>query len=248
MTEFLFKEESYKIIGVCMEVHRVLGMGFKEIIYKDALQIEFESNQMPFEREKRFTVEYKGIQLRNKFNADFVLYNSIIIEVKSASFIVNGFVDQTINYLKASGIKLGIIVNFGERSLTYKRIVFWIRVIRSNSRHKAISNMTIEEAQQQVDFWIKTVGVRYFNELTNLGILMEEVGELSRLIVRTYGEQSFKESDKGKAIADEMADVLWVLICLANQTGVNLTEALQKNFEKKNIRDATRHKDNEKLK
>ena len=124
MTEILFKEESYKIIGVCMEVHRVLGMGFKEIIYKDALQIEFESNQMPFEREKRFTVEYKGIQLRNKFNADFVLYNSIIIEVKSASFIVNGFVDQTINYLKASGIKLGIIVNFGERSLTYKRIVF----------------------------------------------------------------------------------------------------------------------------
>jgi len=108
--------------------------------------------------------------------------------------------------------------------------------------------MTIEEAQQQVDFWIKTVGVRYFNELTNLGILMEEVGELSRLMVRTYGEQSFKESDKGKAIADEMADVLWVLICLANQTGVNLTEALQKNFEKKNIRDATRHKDNEKLK
>ena len=124
MTEILFKEESYKIIGVCMEVHRVLGMGFKEIIYKDALQIEFESNQMPFEREKRFTVEYKGIQLRNKFNADFVLYNSIIIEVKSASFIVNGFVDQTLNYLKASGIKLGIIVNFGERSLTYKRIVF----------------------------------------------------------------------------------------------------------------------------
>ena len=108
--------------------------------------------------------------------------------------------------------------------------------------------MTIEEAQQQVDFWIKTVGVRYFNELTNLGILMEEVGELSRLMVRTYGEQSFKDSDKGKAIADEMADVLWVLICLANQTGVNLTEALQKNFEKKNIRDATRHKDNEKLK
>ena len=108
--------------------------------------------------------------------------------------------------------------------------------------------MTIEEAQQQVDFWIKTVGVRYFNELTNLGILMEEVGELSRLMVRTYGEQSFKESDKGKAIADEMADVLWVLICLANQTGVNLTEALQKNFEKKNMRDATRHKENEKLK
>ncbi len=108
--------------------------------------------------------------------------------------------------------------------------------------------MTIQEAQQQVDGWIKTVGVRYFNELTNLGILMEEVGELSRVMVRTYGEQSFKETDKGKQLADEMADVFWVLICLANQTGVNLTEALQKNFEKKNIRDAQRHKDNEKLK
>jgi len=108
--------------------------------------------------------------------------------------------------------------------------------------------MTIEEAQQQVDNWIKTVGVRYFNELTNLGILMEEVGELSRLMVRQYGEQSFKESDKGRLLADEMADVLWVLICLANQTGVNLTEALEKNFEKKNIRDINRHKENEKLK
>ena len=107
--------------------------------------------------------------------------------------------------------------------------------------------MTIEEAQAKVDEWIKTVGVRYFNELTNLGILMEEVGELSRLMVRTYGEQSFKESDKGKEIADEMADVLWVLICLANQTGVDLTTALQKNFEKKTIRDANRHKDNKKL-
>jgi len=108
--------------------------------------------------------------------------------------------------------------------------------------------MTIEEAQQQVDSWIKTVGVRYFNELTNLGILMEEVGELSRLMVRKYGEQSFKESDKGNELADEMADVLWVLICLANQTGVNLTEALQKNFQKKNSRDTERHKRNEKLK
>lgn len=107
--------------------------------------------------------------------------------------------------------------------------------------------MTIEEAQHQVDGWIKTVGVRYFNELTNLGILMEEVGELSRLMVRTYGEQSFKASDKGKELGDEMADVLWVLICLANQTGVNLTEALQKNFEKKNIRDADRHRNNDKL-
>lgn len=107
--------------------------------------------------------------------------------------------------------------------------------------------MTIEQAQQQVDDWIKTVGVRYFNELTNLGILMEEIGELSRLMVRIYGEQSFKESDKSSKLSEEMADVLWVLICLANQTGVDLTEALEKSFEKKNIRDANRHKDNEKL-
>lgn len=111
-----------------------------------------------------------------------------------------------------------------------------------------MQELTIQQAQQQVDQWIKTVGVRYFNELTNLGILMEEVGELSRLMVRKYGEQSFKESDKGKELSDEMADVLWVLICLANQTGVNLTEALQKNFEKKNLRDGDRHKENEKLK
>ena len=111
-----------------------------------------------------------------------------------------------------------------------------------------ISDMTIKEAQTKVDEWITTVGVRYFSELTNLGILMEEVGELSRIMVRTYGEQSFKESDKGKDISEEMADVLWVLICLANQTGVDLTEALEKNFEKKNIRDVNRHKSNDKLK
>lgn len=108
--------------------------------------------------------------------------------------------------------------------------------------------MTIEQAQTNVDQWIKTVGVKYFSELTNLGILMEEVGELSRLMVRKYGEQSFKESDKGKELSDEMADVLWVLICLANQTGVNLTDALEKNFEKKNLRDGDRHQQNEKLK
>jgi NTP pyrophosphatase (non-canonical NTP hydrolase) len=110
-----------------------------------------------------------------------------------------------------------------------------------------MNELTLKQAQEQVDQWIKTVGVRYFSEMTNLGILMEEVGELSRLMVRMYGEQSFKESDKGKELADEMADVLWVLICLANQTGVDLTEALQKNFNKKNIRDANRHRDNEKL-
>jgi len=109
-------------------------------------------------------------------------------------------------------------------------------------------NMEIKEAQQQVDHWIKTVGVRYFSELTNMAILTEEVGELARIMARKYGDQSFKESDKQKDLADEMADVLWVLICMANQTGVDLTEALHKNFEKKNIRDATRHQENEKLK
>jgi NTP pyrophosphatase (non-canonical NTP hydrolase) len=111
-----------------------------------------------------------------------------------------------------------------------------------------MGDITLKEAQTKVDQWIKTVGVKYFSELTNLGILMEEVGELSRLMVRQYGEQSFKESDKGKELSDEMADVLWVLICLANQTGVDLTAALHKNFEKKNLRDSERHKNNEKLK
>lgn len=108
--------------------------------------------------------------------------------------------------------------------------------------------ITISEAQEKVDQWIKTVGVRYFNELTNMTILMEEVGELARIMSRTYGEQSFKESDKGKDLGDEMADVLWVLICLANQTGVDLTDALKKNFDKKNIRDQERHRNNDKLK
>jgi NTP pyrophosphatase (non-canonical NTP hydrolase) len=107
--------------------------------------------------------------------------------------------------------------------------------------------MTIEEAQQLVDSWIKKYGVRYFNELTNLAILMEEVGELSRVIARKYGEQSSKESDKTYALEEEMADVLFVLICLANQTGVNLTEALEKSIAKKTARDAERHKKNNKL-
>ena len=113
---------------------------------------------------------------------------------------------------------------------------------------KMNEEITIKEAQDKIDNWIKTIGVRYFNELTNLGILMEEVGELSRIMVRKFGEQSFKESDKGKDLSDEMADVFWVLICLANQTGVDLTDALKKNFEKKNLRDGERHKGNEKLK
>ncbi len=109
------------------------------------------------------------------------------------------------------------------------------------------SELTLQQAQQQVDEWIKTVGVRYFSELTNMTILTEEVGELARIMARTYGDQSFKKSDLNKNLADEMADVLWVLICMANQTGVNLTEAFEKNMQKKTERDATRHKNNEKL-
>lgn len=108
--------------------------------------------------------------------------------------------------------------------------------------------MRLDEAQQLVDDWIKTKGVRYFSELTNMTILMEEVGELARIMSRTYGEQSFKESDKGRDLGDELADVLWILICIANQTGIDLTAALKKNMEKKNNRDATRHLENEKLK
>ena len=108
--------------------------------------------------------------------------------------------------------------------------------------------MTIQQAQQQVDQWINTTGVRYFSELTNMAILTEEVGELARIMARTYGDQSFKKTDEGRNLGDEMADVLWVLLCLANQTGVDLAAALQKNFEKKNTRDAERHRNNEKLK
>ena len=106
--------------------------------------------------------------------------------------------------------------------------------------------MTLEEAQKQVDQWIKTYGVRYFSELTNMAVLTEEVGELARIMARTYGDQSFKEGEKHN-LADEMADVLWVLICLANQTGINLTEAFQRNLEKKTKRDKDRHKNNPKL-
>ena len=107
--------------------------------------------------------------------------------------------------------------------------------------------ITISDAQKQVDEWIKTKGVRYFNELTNMAMLTEEVGELARIIARTYGEQSFKESDRNRNLGDEMADVLWVLMCLANQTGIDLTDAFRKNLEKKNSRDAERDLNNDKL-
>lgn len=109
------------------------------------------------------------------------------------------------------------------------------------------NDITIQKAQEQVDHWIKTIGVKYFSELTNLGILMEEVGELSRIMVRKYGDQSFKNKEEELLIADEMADVLFVLICLANQTGVDLATALENNIQKKTNRDATRHQNNEKL-
>jgi len=124
MGEIILKEESYRIIGACMEVHRELGMGFKEIVYKDALEIEFTSVDIPYQRERPYTIAYKGKVLPRKNFADFVVFGSIILEVKAVPFIVNPFVYQTINYLKASGIKLGIIVNFGEKSLVYKRVLF----------------------------------------------------------------------------------------------------------------------------
>lgn len=114
--------------------------------------------------------------------------------------------------------------------------------------HKTRNKMTLEEAQAKVHEWITTIGVRYFDELTNTAILMEEVGEVARIMSRKYGEQSFKKSDQDVDLADEMADVLWVLICLANQTGIDLTEAFEKNLQKKSIRDKDRHKNNDKLK
>jgi GxxExxY protein len=124
MNKIIYKEESCQVIGVCMEVHSQLGMGFKEAVYQNALEVEFRERSIPFIRERQFKIEYKGFILQHKYYADFIVYRSIILEGKSASFIINNFVAQTINYLKASGIKLGIIANFGQRSLTYKRIVF----------------------------------------------------------------------------------------------------------------------------
>jgi NTP pyrophosphatase (non-canonical NTP hydrolase) len=136
---------------------------------------------------------------------------------------------------------------------SYHQGVNTVRDVSNDNNHAILQKqskifvMTLEMAQHKVDEWIKTVGVRYFSELTNMAILTEEVGELARIMARKYGDQSFKESDKAGDLGDEMADVLWVLICLANQTGVNLTEAIQKNFEKKTHRDRDRHRNNEKL-
>lgn len=124
MANIILKEESYRVIGLCMEVHTELGMGFKEIVYKDALELEFKQNQIPYRRERRFDIEYKGHILPHSYNADFIVYDLIVLEVKASSMIVTGFVKQTINYLKASNLQLGIIANFGQPSFVSKRVVF----------------------------------------------------------------------------------------------------------------------------
>ncbi len=124
MSEIILKDESYKIVGICMEIHNELGLGFKEVIYKDALELEFVQNDIPYKREQIFEIYYKGQLLRHSYSADFIVFDSIILDVKATSMIVTGFVKQTINYLKASGLQLGIIANFGERSFTSKRVVF----------------------------------------------------------------------------------------------------------------------------
>ena len=124
MPDILLKEESFKIIGLCMNVHNELGMGFREVIYKDALEFEFERNGIYYKREKRFDIIYKGNILPHSYFADFIVYDSIALEIKATSMIVTNYVRQTINYLKASGLQLGIIANFGGRSFISKRIVF----------------------------------------------------------------------------------------------------------------------------
>lgn len=124
MSSIILKEESYQLIGICMEIHRELGMGFKEIVYKDALEYEFKSRKLKYVREKEFKIQYKDIILPHRYYADFIIHDSIILEVKASYMIVNNFVTQTINYLKASGLQLGIIANFGEKSFTSKRVVF----------------------------------------------------------------------------------------------------------------------------
>lgn len=124
MTQILFKEESYKIIGACFEVHKILGHGFKEAIYKDALELEFEKVGIPFQREKSYGIFYKEQKLKHFFIADFIAYDSIILEIKIGQYIGDPYLKQTLNYLKASGLKLGMVINFGTSSLEYQRLVF----------------------------------------------------------------------------------------------------------------------------
>lgn len=123
MDDIYLKEESYKIIGLCMEVHRILGKGHSEVVYKDALEYEFRINNIPFEREKEYKIQYKDIILPRKYNADFVVYDEIIFEVKAISQLTNSDIKQTLNYLASSKNKLGLLANFGEDSLKYKRII-----------------------------------------------------------------------------------------------------------------------------
>lgn len=124
MANIILKEESYKIIGFCMEIHTVLGRGFKEIVYKDALEYEFMRNEIPYRREKKFEINYKGYILPHTYIADFIVYDSIVLEVKASSVIINSFINQTLNYLKASNLRLGIIATFGQNSFISKRVVF----------------------------------------------------------------------------------------------------------------------------
>lgn len=124
MADILFKEESYKIIGACFEVHNALGHGFKEVVYKDALELEFKQAELPYQREKPFTVFYKEQKLKHFFVADFIAYDSIILEIKQGNYIGDPYIKQTLNYLKASGIRLGIVINFGKPSLEYQRVIF----------------------------------------------------------------------------------------------------------------------------
>ena len=121
--KIIYKEESYKIIGICMEVHRILGKGHSEVVYKDALEYEFQKAKIPYSREKQYKIQYKEIVLPHHYNADFVVYDKIILEVKAIECLTNSNIKQTLNYLAASKLKLGLLVNFGEDSLSYKRIV-----------------------------------------------------------------------------------------------------------------------------
>ncbi|MGZ3755182.1 MAG: GxxExxY protein [Mucilaginibacter sp.] len=124
MADILFKDESYKIIGACFEVHKILGHGFKEVVYKDALEIEFNKLNISFQREKSYTIYYKDQKLKHSFTADFIVYDAIILEIKIGTYIGESYIKQTLNYLKASGVRLGLIINFGAPSVEYQRVIF----------------------------------------------------------------------------------------------------------------------------
>jgi len=124
MADILFKDESYKIVGACFEVHNILGHGFKEVVYKDALEMELNKLEVPFQREKSYSIFYKEQKLKHFFVADFIVYDSIILEIKIGNYIGEPYLKQTLNYLKASGLRLGIVINFGKPSLEYQRVVF----------------------------------------------------------------------------------------------------------------------------